>query len=92
MGVIFGLDLSYNPDNSQWVGDKTKSHDTVVKRSREQFVDWVKNTYRVLLSRGMKDCYVYFMDKDPERFFRSRIAADSGMPLNRAAEDPATYR
>ncbi|MGC8581053.1 MAG: DNA/RNA helicase domain-containing protein, partial [Thermoplasmata archaeon] len=33
----------------------------------------VKNTYRVLLTRGMKGCYVYFMDKDTEKFFRSKI-------------------
>jgi hypothetical protein len=33
----------------------------------------VKNIYRVLLTRGMKGCYVYFMDKDTERFVRTRI-------------------
>ena len=44
-----------------------------MKRSKDKFVDLVKNTYRVLLSRGMKGCYVYFMDKDTERFVRSRM-------------------
>jgi len=72
-GVIFGLDLRYDFDKQKWVGDKTQSADTVVKRSKEKFTDLVKNTYRVLLSRGMKGCYVYFMDKDTERFFKSRI-------------------
>ena len=33
----------------------------------------VKNTYRVLLTRGLKGCFVYFADKDTERFVRSRI-------------------
>lgn len=73
VGVIFGLDLRYDLDSQQWVGFKENSFDHVVKRSGEQFVDLVKNTYRVLLSRGMKGCYVHFMDKDTERFFRSRI-------------------
>ena len=90
-GVIFGLDLTYDPDISQWIGDKTKSHDTVVKRSQDQFVDLVKNTYRVLLSRGMKGCYVYFMDKDTERFFRSRIVANPAELLEKVAEEPASY-
>ena len=72
-GVIFGLDLRYDLDEQTWIGDKTASHDTTVKRSKDQFMDLVKNTYRVLLSRGMKGCYVYFMDKDTERFFKSRI-------------------
>lgn len=30
-------------------------------------------TYRVLLSRGMKGCYVCFLDKATETFFRSRM-------------------
>jgi uncharacterized protein len=29
----------------------------------------------VLLSRGIKGCYVYFMDRDTERFVRSRMEA-----------------
>jgi hypothetical protein len=27
----------------------------------------------LLLSRGMKGCYIYFVDKDTEKFFKSRI-------------------
>src|SRR5262245_9919459 len=33
----------------------------------------VKNTYRTLMTRGMKGCYVYFVDAGTEKFFRSRI-------------------
>lgn len=73
IGVIWGPDLCYNLDSQQWIGDKSKSADSVVKRSKEKFTELVKNTYRVLLSRGMKGCYVYFMDRDTERFVRSRI-------------------
>ncbi|MBD1425704.1 DNA/RNA helicase domain-containing protein [Sphingobacterium arenae] len=56
---------------SQW-GFPENSHDGQVKGS-EVFVQLVKNTYRVLLGRGMKACYVYFMDKETERYFRSRV-------------------
>lgn len=73
VGVIWGSDLHYDLDKQQWIGDKTKSADSVVKRSNDRFVDLVKNTYRVLLSRGMKGCYVFFLDKDTERFVRSRM-------------------
>lgn len=73
VGVIFGEDLVYDFDSQQWHGNKTKSSDSVVKRSSDKFTELVKNTYRVLLSRGMKGCYVYFMNKDTERFFKSRI-------------------
>lgn len=73
VGVIIGEDLTYDFDKQDWIGDSSKSSDSVVKRSKGKFVDLVKNTYRVLLSRGMKGCYVYFMNKDTERFFKSRI-------------------
>jgi len=72
-GVIFGNDLVYNFDSQSWEGHPENSADNVVKRSQNKFIDLVKSTYRVLLSRGMKGCYVYFMDKDTERFFKSRI-------------------
>ncbi len=33
----------------------------------------IKNTYRTLMTRGMKGCYVYFVDKETETFFKSRM-------------------
>ncbi len=81
VGVIFGDDLVYDFDCQQWRGNPAKSSDSVVKRSKEKFTDLVKNTYRVLLSRGMKGCYVYFMDKNTERFFKSRIETKKGITI-----------
>jgi len=72
-GVIFGVDLTYNLDSQEWEGHKDASYDTVVKRSKEMFINLVKNTYRVLLTRGLKGCYVCFLDKDTERFVKSRM-------------------
>lgn len=73
IGVVFGRDLVYDLDAQTWRGQSENSHDSVVKRSKGRFVDLVKNTYRVLLTRGMRGCYVYFMDKDTERFVKSRM-------------------
>ena len=72
-GVIMGPDLRYNFDRQAWEGHPENSHDAVVKRDRERFTDLTKNTYRVLFSRAMKGCFAYFMDKDTERFFKSRM-------------------
>jgi len=85
VGVIFGPDLIYLPEAANWNGDKTKSYDTVVKRSGDRFTQMVKNTYRVLLTRGMKGCYVHFMDKNTENFFRSRM--ERTLPHRFAAND-----
>jgi DUF2075 family protein len=73
VGVIFGKDLVYDFDRGAWAGHREQSGDTVVKRSGEKVLDLVKNTYRVLLSRGLKGCYVYFMHRERERFFKSRM-------------------
>lgn len=75
VGVIFGRDLVYDLDQQTWTGVREESYDTEVKRSRTMFTELVKNTYRVLLTRGMKGCYVCFLDKDTERFVKSRVRA-----------------
>ncbi len=33
----------------------------------------IKNTYRTLMTRGQKGCYVYFTDKETEDYFRNLI-------------------
>jgi uncharacterized protein len=73
-GVIFGSDLVYRPREG-WVGRREFSHDGGLKRgtSDEDFTRLVKNTYRVLLSRGLKGCYVYFTDEKTREFVESRI-------------------
>jgi DUF2075 family protein len=73
VGVIFGPDLVYDLDSQEWIGRRKHSCDHTVKRGGDRFTEFVKNTYRVLLSRGLKGCYVHFMDRDTERFVRSRI-------------------
>ena len=51
--------------------------DSVVKKApEEEFVNLVKQTYRVLLTRGMKGCYVYFEDAATREFFLSRMKAE----------------
>lgn len=33
----------------------------------------IKNTYRTLMKRGMKWCYVYFTDNEAADYFRSKV-------------------
>lgn len=46
----------------------------------------VKNVYRVLVSRGLKGCYVHFLDKDTERFFKTRMGEPPKDKVLRVAE------
>jgi len=90
IGVIFGLDLVYRPGTG-WVGQPDQSRDPVVRRSsRDAFTDYVKNTYRVLLTRGLRGCYVYFVDPSTRDFFLSRIETPR-LRLAKAAETPFSY-
>jgi uncharacterized protein len=71
VGVIVGPDLVYRPMDAGWVGQRDQSHDRVVRSgvTQQQLTDFVKSTYRVLLTRGLRGCYVYFMDARTRDFF-----------------------
>jgi uncharacterized protein len=77
VGVIFGSDLRFDAEIGDWVGDKRASFDSVVKRSGDTFTDLVKHTYRVLLTRGMKGCRVYFEDEATRKRFAEAIVPGS---------------
>lgn len=75
VGVIVGRDLVYRPGRG-WVGQPEESKDRIVssgKVAREDFTSYVKNTYRVLLTRGLRGCYVHFLDGQTRDFVLSRM-------------------
>jgi DUF2075 family protein len=90
--VIVWPDLVYRPMDRGWVGQPAQSHDRVVRRvvSSAEFARYVKSTYRVLLTRGLRGCYVYFMDAATRDFFLSRTE-HAARPSSRAAESGADY-
>lgn len=91
VGVIFGPDLVYRPLEGGWVGRREASHDPVVRRaSGAAFLRYVKSAYRVLLTRGLRGCSVYFVDEPTRDFFLSRIERPVAVDL-RAAEAPGPY-
>lgn len=82
VGVIFGKDLVYD---GGWSGNRKVSHDNVVRRAKEEeFVNLVKQTYRVILTRGMKGCYVFFEDGPTRDFFRNRVKAEAASAAGKA--------
>lgn len=73
IGVIFGNDLVFDSAENKWKAISKNSYDTQVTRNNTNLVNHFKNVYRVLLSRAHKGVYIYFMDKDTEKYFRSRL-------------------
>jgi uncharacterized protein len=73
IGVIIGPDLKYNKEKDVLYGDMSATKDPTLWRDPENFETYMKNIYRVLLTRGMKGCYVYFTEKGTEEYFRERM-------------------
>ncbi|OGQ22327.1 MAG: AAA family ATPase [Deltaproteobacteria bacterium RIFCSPLOWO2_02_FULL_44_10] len=84
VGVIIGLDFVIR--NGEVVTDVTQraSSDKSVHGYKKLLMEdpentmktldlIVKNTYRTLMTRGQKGCYVYFVDKETEEWFRARM-------------------
>lgn len=73
IGVIIGPDLKYDKTNDRLIANNEGNKDPILKRNKKKFDQYIKNIYRVLMSRGMKGCYVYFVDKETEQYFKNRI-------------------
>ena len=86
VGVIIGDDLRY--ENGQIVTDYTKRAKTdtslngIKKIAKEQGKEVankiadniIKNTYRTLMTRGMKGCYIYCTNKELTKYFKEKIS------------------
>jgi len=44
-----------------------------MKDKPEELNRLVRNIYKVLMTRGMRGCYVYFEDKELEKYFMNRL-------------------
>ncbi len=78
VGVIIGKDLTYDKGGGKVITDKNSisSDDkssgirTADDKTAERLI---KNTYKTLLTRGQKGCYVYCEDKDLADYIRRNI-------------------
>ncbi len=88
IGVIIGPDLKYK--NRKVVTDYNERAytekslygiKTLIKKDKEYYEDLadkiIKNTYRVLLTRGIKGCYVYACDKSLQKHLKKIIENNS---------------
>ena len=80
VGVIVGKDIiaqnglvltqpSERAKSDRSVRGYKKLLATDSESANEKLASIIKNTYRTLMTRGMKGCYVYFEDKELERLF-----------------------
>ncbi|MFE3942958.1 DNA/RNA helicase domain-containing protein [Streptomyces sp. NPDC059118] len=81
-GVILGPDLVWRED--RWVTDRTASKDPVFKKSTpDADVDrLIRNTYKVLLTRGMVGTVVYSTDTATRAKLRQLVRAQEGSAVS----------
>jgi len=76
VGVIVGNDLKFSFDSmsyyTNWSEYKDMNGKKGLREKPEELNKLVRNIYKILMTRGMKGCYVYFMDKDVEKHFLER--------------------
>jgi DUF2075 family protein len=100
VGVIIGPDLAYRDGRIVTDATKRASSDQSVRGLNQiRLADpvrasalgdaIVKNTYRTLLTRGMKGCYVYCTDAPLAAYLRSRLSAAPAVAATYDAEADA---
>jgi DUF2075 family protein len=91
VGVIIGPDLVMEGDTLRSVPRARDRHDKTmkgyVKMSKENPTEAarladviIKNTYRTLMTRGMKGCYVYATDEELGQYLKARLQVASPRP------------
>jgi DUF2075 family protein/SOS-response transcriptional repressor LexA len=86
VGVIVGSDLAVRNGNIIIRPEHHASGDSAIQGwkvlykkdpagTEARLSSLIKNTYRTLMTRGQKGCYVYFVDEETRRYFQNRIGA-----------------
>jgi hypothetical protein len=71
-GVIFGPDLVWRRD--RWVARREHSRDNQVRRAdADAFDRAIRNTYKVLLTRGMRGTLLYSTDPETQQLLESLV-------------------
>jgi DUF2075 family protein len=108
VGVIIGADLIVRDGEILTDASKRAGQDRSVhgykkrlkedpQQAKKQADQIIKNTYRTLMTRGMKGCFIYTADDETRAYFQSRLSVDavdelkSEFEMKNVAEDRADY-
>lgn len=91
VGVIIGNDMRFEKEkvitdiSQRSKNDQSvKGFKSLLKHQREQALqeagEIIKNTYRTLMTRGMKGCYVYFCDPALAKHFQNQLQPKTEKP------------
>ena len=77
VAVIFGKEIDYDEKTDSIVIYKRKFYDTKVKAGVDDVMlkQYIINSYKVMMARGIKGCYVYACNKSLQNYLRRFIDA-----------------
>ncbi|UNT01272.1 DUF2075 domain-containing protein [Streptomyces tubbatahanensis] len=70
-GVVLGPDMVWRTD--RWITDRTASEDSAIKKSTADVDRLIRNTYKVLLTRGMVGTVLYSTDPETQEKLRELV-------------------
>jgi DUF2075 family protein/archaellum biogenesis ATPase FlaH len=79
VGVIIGKDLGYDEEMKKLIVRREEFKDKGAKPAKpkkgqvDHLEELVRNTYKTLMTRGMKGCYVYCCDKGLEKYIKELV-------------------
>jgi len=97
VGVIIGPDMVIRDGKVLTDGTKRASTDKslrgIVPNIRNKEIDAlkvadniIKNTYRTLMTRGMRGCYIYCTDPETEQYFREELLRGTNSKIRYTSE------
>lgn len=103
IGVIVGPDLrvedgvlitdpSKRAKTDKSLHGYKKALKTDPEAARKKADALIRNTYRTLMTRGMKGCYVYFTDKETEAYFRKYVESEHTLLESFVDKEPGFIR
>ncbi|AOW10536.1 DUF2075 domain-containing protein [Flavobacterium gilvum] len=92
IGIIVGEDLTVRNGIVMVDPSKRDSNDSTIRgyksmmKSNQEYTkelmrNIIKNTYRTLMTRGMKGCYIYCVDKETNQYFKDLIKSNTLIDL-----------
>jgi len=77
IGVIVGRELSFDFSSLTYIANWNAYKDNYGKKglkdNPKELSKLIRNIYKVLMTRGMKGCYVFFEDESVKKYFLSRM-------------------
>ncbi|MFH1193041.1 MAG: DNA/RNA helicase domain-containing protein [Candidatus Jorgensenbacteria bacterium] len=78
VGVIVGPELAYDSISGRLTINEDRYEDQNGWRGIEdssELEGYIINIYKTLMTRGIRGCYLYFVDKKVEQYFRDRLVS-----------------